>query len=113
MALSGPISPPPDSPDIPPHVNCDAGWHFDIAKDACLYLDNQAYFQLSAVLQTNLQQSQSSREPEEREEEPTYFCPACGAPEVQSCTCVQDCIQLGYCPGCLSDIVSGVCHCDD
>ena len=43
MALSGPINPPPDVPDVPPHVNCEAGWHFDIAKNACLYLDSQEH----------------------------------------------------------------------
>ena len=38
-ALSGPINPPPEIPDIPAHPNCEPKWHYDFAKDACFYID--------------------------------------------------------------------------
>ena len=38
-ALSGPINPPPEVPDIPAHPNCEPKWHYDFAKDACFYID--------------------------------------------------------------------------
>ena len=40
-AISGPVSPPPDVPDVPPNINCDAGWHFLVDDNVCLMLDVQ------------------------------------------------------------------------
>ena len=38
-ALSGPITPPPDVPDIPPSIECDAGWKWDQNRNLCYYFD--------------------------------------------------------------------------
>ena len=38
-ALSGPVVPPSDLPDVPPHSNCDAGWHYSADDNKCFYLD--------------------------------------------------------------------------
>ena len=38
-SLKGPINPPDESPDLPPHVNCDAGWQYNAAAMKCYYLD--------------------------------------------------------------------------
>ena len=44
-AISGPINPPPPDATVPSHdlskLNCDPNWHYDIAKESCLYLDTQ------------------------------------------------------------------------
>ena len=42
-AISGPINPPPPDATVPSHdlskLNCEPNWHYDIAKDACFYID--------------------------------------------------------------------------
>ena len=31
--------PPTDLPDVPPHVNCETGWHFVDGQNLCYYVD--------------------------------------------------------------------------
>ena len=40
-AIAGPVSPPPPDVTIPPHVNCEPGWHFVVDDGVCLMLDLQ------------------------------------------------------------------------
>ena len=42
LIVSNPINPPP-GPDVtaPPHVNCEAGWHYLPDPDACFWIDTK------------------------------------------------------------------------
>ena len=38
-ALSGPINPPDETPDIPINSHCEGGWHYNPETSTCYFID--------------------------------------------------------------------------